>query len=107
MRKVYDEKFKEEAVKYYLDCGKSLEEASNSLNIGKSTLFKWVQVYKSGSEYKENITAKKKAISDADKKRIRELEKENAELMEVNKLLKKSMAIFCRDLDNATNSSRK
>ena len=46
MRKVYDEKYREESVKYYLESGKSLDVASRDLNVGKSTLFKWASVQK-------------------------------------------------------------
>ena len=102
MRKSYDEKFREDACKYYLESGKSLELAAEHLNVGKSTLFKWVQIYKNGTEYKQNVDLKKKAVASLDKQRIRQLEKEVRELEEVNRLLKKSMAIFCRDLDNVT-----
>ena len=80
MKKNYDEKFKEDSCKYYLESGKSLEVAAKNLGIGKSTLFKWTQVYKSGNEYKQNIKIKKKATISADKQKIRQLEKEIREL---------------------------
>jgi len=102
MKKIYDEKFKEDSCKYYLSSGKSLDVAAENLGIGKSTLFKWVQIYKNGNEYKQEVREKKKATVSADKQKIRELEKEIRELEEVNRLLKKSMAIFCKDLDKVT-----
>ena len=102
-KKEYSEEFKKDAIKYYLESGKSMEIAAENLNIGKSTLFHWVTAHKQGSEYKETVAKKKKESVDADKKRIRELEKELREQLEVNRLLKKSMAIFCKDLDKCTN----
>ena len=102
MKKEYSEEFRRDAVKLYLESGKSMEIISLSVGVHKSTLYHWVTEYKQGSEYKENVQKKKKESNDADKKRIRELEKENRELYEANKLLKKSMAIFCKDLDKYT-----
>ena len=102
MKKEYSEEFRRDAVKLYLESGKSMEIISLSVGVRKSTLYHWVTEYKQGSEYKETVQKKKKESNDADKKRIRELEKENRELYEANKLLKKSMAIFCKDLDKYT-----
>jgi len=100
--KKYDQKFKDDCCKMYLEGNKSMDRVSKDVGIGKSSLFKWVQKHKSRTEYKTSETVKKKIEVDADKKRIRELEKEIQELKEINKLIKKSMAIFCRDLDSVT-----
>jgi transposase len=84
-----NEQFKADAVGLVMQ-GRSISEVSKSLGIGLSTLDKWVRSAKS----KQGGLA---PTMTAEQKRLRELEKENAHLREVNDILKKAAVFFATD----------
>ena len=81
----FSEQFKQDAVRL-TGQGTPLREVAQSLGVGVSTLDKWVRTAKGSS-------AGVSALS-AEQKRIRELEKENAHLREVNEIIKKAHVYF-------------
>lgn len=84
-KRSFSQQFKQDAVNL-TGQGKSLREVAQSLGVGVSTLDKWVSAAKGSS-------AGTLALS-AEQKRIRELEKENAYLREVNEIIKKAHEYF-------------
>jgi transposase len=76
----FTEQFKADAVGLVVQ-GRSISDVSKSLGIGLSTLDKWVRSAK-------NKSAPPVPALTVDKKRLRDLEKENAHLWEVNDILK-------------------
>lgn len=89
----YPREHKIEAVKYYLEKGKSKNRTAKELGIPETTLRGWIKKYM--NEIKTNDKSKigkkdyEKALSERDK-RIKQLEDENL-------ILKKSIGIFTRD----------
>lgn len=85
----FNEQFKADAVGLVMQ-GRSTSEVSKSLGIGLSTLDKWVR----SSKRKSGALV---PLLTAEQKRLRELEKENAHLREVNDILKKAAVFFATD----------
>lgn len=89
----YDNQVKEEAVSLVVHQNKGIAEVSRQLEIPKSTIGKWVEIYKrNGSEGfvgSGNVSPDQQADREL-QKRIRDLEEEN-------KILKKAMRIFTND----------
>lgn len=93
MARRFDKEFKEQAVKLVLDGGKQVSETARQLEISPKTLHKWVSDYKQdpvnsfvGSG---NLKPEDAAMRDL-KKRLKDLEEENA-------ILKKAMGIFAKN----------
>jgi transposase len=85
----FNEQFRADAIGLVMQ-GRSISDVSKSLGIGLSTLDKWVR----------NAKAKSGSLAPmltAEQKRLRELEKENAHLREVNDILKKAAVFFATD----------
>ena len=87
-RKKYDQKFKDDAVEYYFNSGKSCAEVSKSLGISENSLYKWT------SQYKENPENNSKVDLASENKRLR---KELADAKMERDILKKAMAVFTRE----------
>ncbi|MFV0387186.1 MAG: transposase [Pyrinomonadaceae bacterium] len=81
--KKYDEEFKREAVKKYLD-GQSVASISRELGVNENTIHKWKKDYL--------------AETVEDSEAIRELRKRNLELEMENEILKKATAYFARNV---------
>ena len=83
-KNVYDEDFKRSIVSLYQN-GKTQTQLSKDYGISLSVINKWVKQYsKIKTEDGDVFTAKQ----------IKELQKRNAQLEEVNQILKKAIAIF-------------
>jgi transposase-like protein len=90
-RRFFNEEFKREAVELIDKIG--MLQAEKELDIGESTLRAWKKKFKeSASEPGKG----KKSYQDLEKEN-RRLEKEIGYLKEINKVLKKSTAIFSND----------
>ena len=50
MGRVFSEEYKKDAVKMVMDNGISSTKVSKDLGIGKSTLEKWLRIYRSSTE---------------------------------------------------------
>jgi len=81
----FSQQFKQDAVNL-TGQGKSLREVAESLGVGVSTLDKWVRAAKGSSAGASTLSV--------EQKRLRELEKENAYLREVNEIIKKAHVYF-------------
>jgi transposase len=85
----FTEQFKADAVGLVVQ-GRSIGDVSKSLGIGLSTLDKWVRSAKAKNALPVPTLT-------SDQKRLRDLEKENAHLREVNEILKKAAVFFATD----------
>lgn len=93
-RNRYDHEFKIEAIKLVLEQQRKIPEVASSLNIGKSTLEKWIKQYKDELHGKAPTTGK--ALTD-DQRRIQQLEKEVRQLRAERDILKKASALLALD----------
>jgi transposase len=85
MSKRHSEQFKQEAVAYALsNKDKPIKAIAASLGVGYSTLDNWIR--------KASGTVRRELSSD--QQRIRQLERENAHLREVNEIIKKAHVYF-------------
>lgn len=94
IRQLFSAEFKLEAARLVLDQNYSVVGATNAMDIGKSTMAKWVQQLKLE---RKGISPK---ISPMTPKQveIRELKKRIASLEEHNEIFKKATALVCRTL---------
>lgn len=96
-RNSYTHEFKLEAIKLVLEQGRKVAEVTASLNIGKSTLEKWIKQYK--DELKGISPSSGKALTE-EQRRIQELERENRQLKIERDILKKASALLALDTLN-------
>jgi transposase len=71
---------------------KAIESIAAKLSINHETLRQWVRRAETDSGVRPGLTTDERA-------RIKELEKENAELRRANEILKAASAFFARELD--------
>lgn len=91
-RRRYDKEFKREAVRLVLENGKPVSEVAEHLGIFRGLLYKWVRDYK---EDPTNSFPGKGKLKPEDE-RIRQLERELADIREERDILKKAVAIFSK-----------
>jgi transposase len=92
-KKIYSEEFRLEAVNLSNKIGYS--KAANELNIHESSIRIWKKSLENPSVFSLK-SQDKKSYSDLEKE-IKRLAKENGYLKEINRVLKKSTAIFSAD----------
>ncbi|ELR67192.1 Mobile element protein [Photobacterium marinum] len=83
-RRTFSPEFKLEAAQLVLDQSYSVAEAAKAMNVGKSTMDKWVRQLK---EERQGISPKASPMT-AEQIEIRELKKKLARLEEHNEILK-------------------
>ena len=94
-KRSFTEEFKKEAVELALRVGNT--QACADLGIGDSVLRSWKKKYGSSDQEAPGGTQSgKKSYADLERE-VRRLSKENGYLKEINKVLKKSTAIFSQD----------
>jgi transposase len=93
MRKIYSQEFKASAVKLVLEGKQTVPEAAESLGVGESTLYKWIEQSKPDDE-KESKNIK---LLDENKRlrtELNEVKKKLALTEEHREILKKAAAYF-------------
>ncbi len=95
MANVYNEEFKKQLVKEYIQ-GKSYPILAKEYGIAKSTLSGWVKKYSGECQLLQPHTASSPIFSP---KEIQELHKRIAELEKENLFLKKAAAFFAKEAD--------
>lgn len=85
----YSNEFKESAIAKCLEIG--IPETSRQLGVARSTLHTWKKTLKPASQ-----NSSKPSYEDLEKEN-RRLKKEIGYIAEINEVLKKSTAIFCKD----------
>jgi transposase len=88
--------FRNEVAELVLDKGYSVREAAEAMNVGNSTVDKWVRLLK---KERNGIETNSTPISD-DQRRIKQLERENQRLKEEKEILKKATALLMSDSMN-------
>ena len=94
MRRKYDLEFKIEAVKLASEKGNAVLVERN-LNIGKGCIYRWkkeIKLNKTGSFLRDNS-------ENFEKKKIKQLERENKRLRRERDILKKAVHVFTEDPD--------
>lgn len=98
-RPTFSPEFRLESAQLVVDQGYSVREAAEAMNVGKSTMDKWVR------QLREERAGKSPQASPMTPEQIeiRELKKRMAQLEEHNEILKKATALLMSD---SLNSSR-
>jgi transposase len=90
MVKKFSEEYKLEAVLMVLETGISARQVVKDLDIGRSTLEKWVREYKEKTEPKTGLNIN-------EREELRNLRAENQKLKLERELLKKAAIFFAND----------
>jgi transposase len=91
-RRQFSREFKEEAVRMVLEGERTVASVAREFGINASTLGSWVNRHRIVQGQ-----AEQPVVSGPDRARIRELERENAELREKLTFLKKAAAFFAAE----------
>ena len=91
-RRQFSPEFKEEAIRMVLEGERTVASVAREFDINASTLGSWVNRHRIASAEDEQ-----QPVSGPDRARIRELERENAELREKLIFLKKAAAFFASE----------
>ncbi len=92
-RRLFSAEFKLEAAQLVLDQNYSVTEAAQAMNVGKSTMDKWVRQLR---EERQGKTPKASPMT-PEQIEIRELKKKLVRLEEHNEILKKATALLMSD----------
>lgn len=95
-RRSFSPEFKLEAAQLVVDNGYTIKEACDAMNIGSSSLERWVSQLR---QERQGITPQGKALTE-DQKKIKALEKRIRQLEEHNTILKKASALLMSDALN-------
>jgi transposase len=88
--------YRQEVAELVLDKKYSVKEAADAMNVGKSTVDKWVHQLR---KERDGMTVKASLIS-PEMRRIKELERENQRLKMEKEILKKATALLMSDSMN-------
>ena len=89
----FDEEFKREVAALASKPGASNEQVALDLGVSSWSVSRWKRQYAGGSEHAPGEAAPTAGVVDLER-RIRALERENADLREQRTILKKAVAIF-------------
>jgi transposase len=92
-RRQFSPEFKEEAIRMVLEGDRTVASVAREFGINASTLGSWVNRHRIASAQ----DSQQQPVSGPERARIRELERENAELREKLAFLKKAAAFFAAD----------
>ena len=92
-RKGFTPGYKEEIIKLVTERKKKISEVARDIGVTSTSIRRWITQY---SEYEKDAFPGKGNLRAEDDK-IRKLMRDNIDLKEENKILKKAMAIFSRD----------
>lgn len=92
-RRNFTPEFRLESAQLVVDKNYTVREAAEAMNVGKSTMDKWVRQLK---EEREGKPSKASPMTD-DQRKIRELEKRIKRIEEEKEILKKATALLMSD----------
>lgn len=95
-RRTFTPEFKLEVAQLVLDQGYSVREASSAMDVGKTTIDRWVRQLKN----ERNGTADHANALTPDQREIQELKKKNKRLELEKEILKKATALLMSDSIN-------
>ncbi|MBO3752578.1 transposase [Streptosporangiaceae bacterium NEAU-GS5] len=90
-RRSFSPEFKQEAVRMVLDGPRTVADVAREFGMNPTTLGSWVNMHKATHPEREQ------PLSGPERARIKELERENAELREKLAFLKKAAAFFASE----------
>ena len=90
VRRKYDSEFREGAVRIVRETGKSIAQVATDLGIHAGTLGNWVNKDKADRGETEGLSTDERA-------RLKQLEKENAELRMERDVLKRSVVLWVKE----------
>lgn len=93
-KRSFSPEFREKAVAYVLEQGKTVAAAARELGIGESTLGVWV------SAARRDRSGNNQPMTPAEREEVRRLRAENRELQMRVELLKKAAAFFANETQN-------
>jgi transposase len=93
-RRRFDEQFKIDAVRLLTDSGRSVNEVSRELGVGRSQLQRWRKQFATASSAQTAFPGNGKMTPE--KRELEELKRELARVKEEREILKKAMAVFSR-----------
>jgi transposase len=96
MTKHFNPEFRQEVAELVVDKGYSVREAADAMSVGKSTVDRWVRDLRKERNGEE---IKGTPISE-ERRRIKELERENQQLKMEKEILKKATALLMSDSMN-------
>jgi transposase-like protein len=89
-RRSFTAEFKDEAVKLVIERGLTIAQAAQDLDVGESTLGRWVQAARpEGTE---------EPLSWSEREELQRLRRENDRLREEREILKKAAAFFAKEI---------
>ena len=91
-RRKFDAEFREGAVRLVRETGKPIAQIARDLGVNEGTLGNWVNRHRIVHGQAEQ------PVSGPDRARLRELERENAELRRVNEVLRAASAYFASEI---------
>lgn len=94
VQKVYDAEFKLSTVHPILKNKMSVTAASRDLGVGKSTLHKWLRLYKSQVSSGDSLKSSRDRVSLDLSQDVKRLKRENDILRQERDILKKALRIF-------------
>ncbi len=89
-RKSYTSEARESAVKMVLEQGRQVNETARSLGVMPTTLRSWIKAHRQAMQSADSVEEKDL------RKRLRELEAENAKLKMEREILQKASAYFAK-----------
>jgi len=92
-RPTFSPAFRLESAQLVLDQGYTVKDAADAMNVGKSTMDKWVRQLK---EERDGVSPKATPMT-PDQLKIRELEKKIRRIEEEKEILKKATALLMSD----------
>jgi transposase len=90
-RSRFTPEFKDEAVRFVIESGRSIAQVARELGISDGTLGNWV------AKYRDEHPVSESPLSISERARLAELERENRQLRLDNEFLGKAAAFFAKD----------
>ena len=90
-RQKFSGEYRDEAVRMVIDTGRPIAVVARDLGINEGTLGNWV------ASYRREHAGEEPPLSVHERARLRELERENADLRMEREFLKKAAAFFAKD----------
>lgn len=87
----FPDELRERAIRYVLESERSITQVANDLGIPYETLRKWVR-------RAEVDSGKRPGLSSDERRRLKELERENFELRRANEILRSASVFFATEL---------
>lgn len=92
----YNEEFKKDVVRAYMNGDKSIAEIAAEYNVGKTTVSEWVKKYGEECQYKNTTQKSSQGDYASEIRRLNQMLREKDKEIE---FLKKAAAFFAKEID--------